>query len=137
MGLTVYTGGTFDLFHAGHANFLRQCSLIGDVIVSLNTDQFITEYKGKPPVMTYEERASVLRACRYVTGVIPNAAGKDSREAILEVKPDVIAIGSDWATKDYYKQMGFNQAWLDEQGIWLCYIPYTSGISTTAIKQRL
>jgi hypothetical protein len=33
--------------------------------------------------------------------------------------------------------MGFDQDWLDERGIGLIYIPYTDGISTTAIKQRL
>ena len=49
----VYTGGTFDLFHRGHANFLRQCKEIGDhLTVSLNTDEFIYRYKGTYPVMS-------------------------------------------------------------------------------------
>jgi len=51
MGL-IYTGGTFDLFHAGHVEFLRRCSDLGRVLVSLNTDEFIEEYKGKPPVIS-------------------------------------------------------------------------------------
>ena len=38
----LYTGGTFDLFHSGHVNFLSRCKLLADeVVVSLNTDQFI------------------------------------------------------------------------------------------------
>jgi glycerol-3-phosphate cytidylyltransferase len=61
----------------------------------------------------------------------------ESREAIEAVQPDLIVIGSDWARRDYYKQMGFTQDWLDERGIGLCYIPYTHGISSTEIKQRL
>jgi cytidyltransferase-like protein len=53
MGLRVYTGGTFDLFHAGHVKFLKRCQEIagiaGGVTVSLNTDEFIYEYKKVKP----------------------------------------------------------------------------------------
>lgn len=136
MGL-VYTGGTFDLFHSNHAAFLERCADFGSVVVSLNTDEFITAYKGKPPVMTYNERKAVLEACRWVDEVIPNIDGADSRTAIESVNPNLIAIGSDWARRDYHKQMGFTQDWLDERGISLLYIPYGAGVSSTAIKKRL
>lgn len=137
MGLRVYTGGTFDLLHKGHVNFLRRCSEFGSVTVALNTDEFIEAYKGKAPVMSYDERAEVLLGLRYVDEVVPNVGGADSRISIELSSPDVIAIGSDWARKDYYKQMMFTQDWLDERGIMLLYIPYTDGISSTDIKRRL
>lgn len=137
MGLTVYTGGTFDLFHRGHANFLQRCKEIGEVTVALNTDEFIWEYKNKMPIMTYTEREEVLIACRYVDRVIPNFGGANSKPSIELIQPDIIIIGSDWARKDYYAQMQFDQDWLDERGIALCYIPYTDGISSTKVKGRL
>lgn len=137
MGLTVYTGGTFDLYHSGHANFLARCAELGDVVVSLNTDEFIQAYKGKPPVISYAEREAVLLSCRSVSAVIPNFGGADSTPAIEMTSPNIIAIGSDWARRDYYAQMGFSQDWLDDRGISLIYIPYTAGISSTAIKARL
>ena len=137
MGLTVYTGGTFDLFHRGHVNFLQRCKEIGEVTVALNTDEFIWEYKNKMPVMTYTEREEVLMACRYVDRVIPNFGGANSKPSIELIQPDMIVIGSDWARKDYYAQMQFDQDWLDERGIALCYIPYTNGISSTKVKGRL
>jgi glycerol-3-phosphate cytidylyltransferase len=137
MGLTVYTGGTFDLIHSGHVNFLRQCAEIGQVTVALNTDEFIKAYKGKPPIMTYNERKAVLWELRCVHKVVANEGGADSTQAIEAVDPDVIAIGSDWARRDYYKQMGFTQDWLDERNIMLLYIPYTQGISTTELKRRI
>ena len=141
MGLKVYTGGSFDLFHSGHARFLERCKTLagadGEVIVSLNTDEFIKEYKGKGLVMNYEERKSVLLSCRYVDDVVPNLGGANSCLAIELVKPDLVVIGSDWARRDYYSQMGFDQDWLDERGIGLAYIPYTQGISSTDIKSRL
>ncbi len=135
--MKVYTGGTFDLFHAGHLSFLEKCSLFGEVWVALNTDEFIAAYKGNPPVMTLEERMAVLLGCRYVQGVIVNSGGRDSKPCILEVKPDLIAIGSDWARRDYYQQMSFDQDFLDEHNISLVYIPYTVGISSTDIKLRM
>lgn len=135
--MIVYTGGTFDLPHWGHVEFLRRCAEFGNVVVSLNTDEFITAYKGDPPVMSFEERATVLEEFRSVSLVIANTGGADSREAIESVAPDVIAIGSDWARRDYYSQMGFDQGWLDVRGIGLLYLPYTTGISSTEIKKRL
>ena len=142
MGLRVYTGGTFDLFHVGHLNLLKRCheiaGLTGQVIVSLNTDEFIEKYKSKKPLMSYEDRKAILEACRYVDSVIENYGNEDSKESILLAQLiDIVAIGSDWARKDYYKQMNFTQDWLDDQGISLIYIPYTKNISSTLIKQKI
>ena len=134
---TVYTGGTFDLPHKGHYRLLKRAAEIGRVVVALNTDEFIEKYKGKPPILTYEERKEALLACRWVDEVVPNIGGTDSTISIDLVNPDYVLIGSDWARKDYYAQMGFTQDWLDIRGIGLIYIPYTDGISTTEIKKRM
>lgn len=133
----VYTGGTFDLFHAGHVNFLRQCWELGDVYVALNTDEFIKEYKGKAPIYSYKDRQIILETNMYVSCVIPNTGGADSKPTIERVNPDIIAVGTDWAKKDYYKQMSFTQEWLDENGYLMLYLPYTDVISTTEAKKRV
>lgn len=133
----VYTGGTFDLPHKGHYRLLKRAADIGIVVVALNTDEFIQSYKGKPPILSYEERKEALLACRWVDQVVPNVGGADSKIAIEMVQPDYIIIGSDWARRDYYLQMGFTQDWLDKRGIGLIYVPYTEGISTTDIKNRM
>lgn len=136
--LILYTGGTFDLFHSGHVNFLKGCKKISDtVIVSLNTDDFVKKYKGNTPIMSYEERKEILLGCKYVDQVIENSNGEDSKPAILSVNPQIIAIGDDWAKKDYYKQMSFTQQWLDDNDILLVYIPYKLGISSTELKKRI
>ena len=137
----LFTGGSFDLFHSGHVNFLKQCRKIvgpdGLVVVSLNTDEFIKEYKGRSPIMSYSERETVLLNSVYVDEVVPNIGGADSKPSIEQVNPDFVVIGSDWAKRDYYQQMQFTQEWLDEREIVLCYVPYTEGISTTELKKRL
>jgi cytidyltransferase-like protein len=133
----VYTGGSFDLPHPGHYRLFERASAFGDLIVSLNLDDFVLQYKGVPLVLTYEERREILLACKWVTDVVPNIGGADSKVAIELVKPDFIVIGSDWAKKDYYAQMQFDQDWLDERGIGLVYLPYTKEISTTEIRKRI
>lgn len=137
----VYTGGTFDLFHSGHVNLLKRCRDVagvnGKVVVSLNKDDFIEKYKGKPPLCNDLERSTVLMSCRYVDEVVFNIGGSDSRAAIELVNPDYIVVGSDWANKDYYSQMNFTQEWLDQRDIGLIYIPYSKHISSSEIKNRL
>lgn len=135
--MRVYTGGTYDLFHRGHVNFLRKCAEFGQVTVALNTDEFNFEYKNKTPTMSFEDRKAVLESCKYVSEVVENTGGRDSKPTIMRVRPEIIVAASDWARKDYYKQMSFDQDWLDEQGIALCYIPYSWGISTTEILKKI
>lgn len=137
----VYTGGTFDILHKGHINLLRACKKIsgyeGKVVVGLNTDDFIERYKGGPPHISYVDRKAVLEACKYVDEVVPNEGGEDSTLVLDKVSPAFLVVGSDWAQKDYYKQMGFTQKWLDERNITLIYTPYTQGISSTSIKEKM
>jgi len=138
--LTIYTGGSFDLPHIGHYNFLRQCKeLFPDsfLIVALNTDEFIEKFKGRKPLFSYEERKYFLELIEYVDSVVPNVGNEDSKKTILIYKPKILLIGNDWLEKDYCSQMGFSPEWLREQKITLCYLPYTEGISTTEIKRRL
>lgn len=129
------------MIHNGHIRFLKACRRVagddGVVVVSLNTDAFIQAYKGKSPIMSFDERKEILLGCKYVDRVIANHGGADSKPAIESVMPDFIVIGDDWAKKDYYKQMQFTQAWLDDLEIQLVYVPYTQGISTTDLKRRI
>ena len=134
---TIYTGGSFDILHPGHVFLLKQCKALGKVVVSLNTDKFIESYKGIPPVMNYKEREALLVSSQYVDRIIPNTGGADSKIAILQVKPDIVAIGIDCAVKDYYKQMQFTPEWLEEHNITLIYLPHKERLSSTKIKERV
>ena len=136
--MILYTGGTFDLFHYGHMEFLKACKKISSkVVVSLNTDAFVESYKGSAPILQYWQRQASIRNYDNEIDVVENIGGADSKPAILSVNPDIIAIGDDWCCRDYYEQMSFTREWLQEQNILLVYIPYTKDISTTKIKDKI
>lgn len=144
--MIAYTGGSFDLFHVGHLELLQACRDLvrpgGQVVVSLNTDEFITAYKGRPPVQPYGVRAEMLRACRFVDLVVANVGGSDSRIAIDVVRPDVLVIGADWLDpgndeRRYHAQLGVTPEWLAERGLQIVYVPRTRGTSTTAMRDYL
>jgi glycerol-3-phosphate cytidylyltransferase len=138
---TVYNGGTYDMLHYGHLNMLQKCrnyaGYDGKVVIALNTDEFVMQFKHHMPVMTYDERRKNLMATGLVDRVIRNTSGADSKPTILKVKPDIIVVGSDWARKDYCKQMGFTWDWLDEHHIELVYVNYTWGICSSDLRERL
>ncbi len=139
--MRIYSGGTYDLFHYGHVRLLKRLKKMagkdGVLIVALNTDEFVEQFKGSRPVMNLEERMEVLQSCKYVDEVIVNYSGEDSRPTILKARANFVVTGTDWCERDYMKQMGFTREWLEENKIGFGYIPYTTTISTTDIKKRL
>lgn len=137
--MTVITLGTFDILHAGHINLLKKCRELSDrVVVGLNSDEFIEKYKGKPPVMSYEERKEMIELTGLVDLVVSNSQPDGTIKTLLSnIQPDLIVIGSDWARKDYIGQLGVDWDYLDSKKIGICYVTYTSNISTTEIKKRI
>lgn len=132
--MTVLTIGTFDLFHIGHLNLLDACKLLGDsVVVGVNSDQFVSDYKGSAPIVRENDRAELITRLGFKTEINDSAG----RELIERVHPRYLVIGSDWARKDYLAQIGMTQDELDKLDIILCYVPYTPNISTTELKRRI
>lgn len=133
--------GTFDMVHRGHLVLFKRCRELagnGKVIIGLNTDEFVTKYKGKPPIMTYQERYDTIMETGLVDEIIPNdQATGDARQVIKDSGANLIVVGSDWARKDYVGQLGVNWDWLDRQDIGIAYVNYTHGISTTELKRRI
>jgi len=132
----VYVGGTFDLFHSGHVNLLRRAAEYGDVYVALNTDEFAARYKRRP-ILTIAERTILVLSCRYVYDVLPNLGAWDSKFTIARVGPRYIVHGDDWTGKAYLEQLAVTEEWLEQRGIELLYLPYTDGISSSDIEERV
>ena len=87
----VLTIGTFDTPHIAHALLFKRCEQLGNLTVGVNSDEFIEKYKGKPPLFTFEERATLIARLGYKV-LINTSAGA---ELIRQVNPDILVIGSD------------------------------------------
>ena len=139
--MRVLNCGTYDLLHPGHLFVFRQlrdlAGVNGEVVVGLNGDDFVEEFKGHPPVQTYEQRFAMLLSMRDIDRVVPNTGGADSRPMIEVVRPHIIAAGHDWYSDDdsrYCRQMGFTKEWLADRGIRLSYLKWMEGYSSTNLR---
>ena len=95
-GARVLVGGCFDIFHYGHFAFLEQAKQMGDrLIIALESDNFIVQYKGRTPVHTQEQRARILASLRIVDAVVLLPllkSDEDYRQLVHSLKPQVIAV---------------------------------------------
>ena len=128
-----YTTGVFDLFHHGHVNLLRNAKSMCDrLIVGVTTDEKVI-YKGKKAVISFNDRISVVRSCRYVDIAIPQT-DHDKIAAHDMLKYDILFVGSDWHGDQKWVE---TEGLLKERGSKIIYFPYTKSISSTMINDLL
>ena len=81
--IIVLSGG-FDPVHKGHLRMFREASWLGhQVIVGLNSDEWLIRKKGKP-FMDFKERKEILEAFRYINQVIPFDDSDDTACDVIE-----------------------------------------------------
>ena len=130
----VYADICGDLLHAGHMEFFKKARSLGDeLIIGVLADEDVASYK-RAPVLTLNERVSMVKACRYVDEVIVGAPLYASKEYLQNLKIDVVVHGDDFDPLDPLTQSQYGSA--IKMGIFK-QIPYTDGISTTEIIERI
>ncbi len=128
----VYVDMVADLFHYGHANFLRQAKQFGDhLIVGIHSDEVVKEYK-RTPILTMRERVDTVSSCRYVDEVISDAPLIVDSKWLNTHRIDLVVHGDDFS--EHMKQLCYKVP--INLGI-LRLVSYTSSISTTEIIQRI
>lgn len=89
----IYADGVYDLFHFGHALQLRQAKLSFPsvyLIVGVNSDEQVHQYKGRP-VMDHIERIEAVQHCRWVDEVLPGAPWVIEEDFIHKYQIDYVA----------------------------------------------
>ena len=121
------TYGTFDTFHIGHLNLLKNIrSRCKKLIVGVSTDEF-NEDKGKKTLVPFEQRLAIVSAIRYVDVAIAEHNWDQKVQDIQAHGVTSFYIGDDWAGKfDHLNS--------------ICavhYLPRTLGISSTVLKEKI
>lgn len=128
-----YTQGTFDMFHIGHLNLLHQAKeLCEELIVGVNSDQLVKDYKQKVPVVNECDRAAIIAELRCVDKVVLCDTLKKT-DAWQLLHFDAIFIGSDWKGNARWKQTENDLAPL---GADVVYLKHTDGISSTLLRDK-
>lgn len=129
-----YTAGVFDLFHVGHLNILKKAKEYCDeLIVGVSTDELVSNYKNKVPVIPYEERIAIVSAIKYVDKVVPQV-NRNKFEAWENLKFDVMFVGDDWKGSKLFTEVEHQ---FREVGVDIVYFPYTQGTSSTMLREKI
>jgi rfaE bifunctional protein nucleotidyltransferase chain/domain len=132
----VYVIGVFDLFHSGHVRLLQRAKALGDkLIVAINGDDMVAQYKRRP-YLNEDERLEVVQSCRYVDEAFI-IREFDNKEYIIRHGINVIVHGDDWKGDSYLQQIRVTPEFVQEHGVELTFLPYTSGISTSDLINRI
>lgn len=131
---TGYTDGVFDMFHVGHLNMINKAkSFCEYLIVGVHGDEVVKEYKQYRPIIDENERLNIVSCIRSVDKAVITRF-RDKLELKKLYNFDVVFIGDDWKGTERWN---YFEKELKLVGVDVIYIPYTEGISSSAIRKRL
>ena len=125
-----FTCSCFDLLHAGHIIMLQYAKARCDrLIVGLHTDPTIDRPDTKnKPIQSLEERQIQLEAVKYVDEVFTYDTEEDLYKKLLDIKPDVRILGSDYINKSFTG---------DDLDIQIYYHDRNHNYSTTNLRKKI
>lgn len=123
----VITYGTFDMFHRGHRNLLKNAKALGDYLIVGVTSENFDRNRGKLNVHdSLMERIENVRKSGYADEIIVEEYVGQKIDDIRKYDIDIFTVGSDWVGHfDYLKEY-----------CEVRYLPRTKGISSTEIRNR-
>ncbi len=128
-----YSQGVFDMFHIGHLNLINHAKEYCDhLIIGVNSDRLVSEYKQKTTVIPEEERLAIVRNIKAVDeAFLVNTL--DKIDIMKEHPFDVIFIGDDWKGNARWAQ---TEAELAHYGIQVIYLPHTPERTSTELRKE-
>lgn len=129
-----YTDGVYDLFHVGHLNMIQTASAYCDyLIVGVHGDAVVEEYKNRKPIVNENDRRRIIESIKGVDRA-EITRFRDKLKLWELYHFDAVFIGDDW--KGTERWVKYEKA-LGDIGVDVIYVPYTKGISTTKIREKI
>lgn len=133
--MNIYADMVADLFHYGHVRFLKRIKEKypnDKLIIGIHHDDEVEIYK-RIPIMSLSERVEVVKACKYVDDVIPNAPVNITEEYLEKHNIDLVIHAHFESENSRYEKMYEIPSKLNK----FKRLEPTIGISTTQILERI
>ena len=115
----IILSGGFDPVHKGHIRMFREAANLGaQVIVGLNSDEWLTRKKGKP-FMKFEERKEIIEGFKYVNQVIPFDDSDDTASDLIRRVHNIYdceEFEHDYSDNDHMGMVGYYQIYFANGG---------------------
>lgn len=102
------------------------------MIVGVSTDDLVASYKRSAPVISYEDRAEIIRSLSFVNQVVVQENLFDI-EMMKKHGVNVMSIGSDWKEKHDPNL----ERVINDDSIEVVFLPYTESVSSSHIKDSI
>lgn len=131
---TGYTDGVYDLFHVGHLNMIQTAKKYCEyLIVGVHGDDVVEDYKRRRPIINETDWKRIIESVKGVDRAEINRF-RDKLRLWELYRFDVIFIGDDWKGTERWNHF---EKVLAEINVDVVYVPYTKGISTTDIRNKI
>lgn len=129
-----YTTGVFDMFHIGHLHLLKKAKRHCDyLIVGVSTDELVSSYKNKTPIIPFEHRLEIVNSLEVVDEVVVQSH-RDKIKQFHEIRYDLMFVGDDWKGSPLFNEV---EAELGKHGASVIYFEYTKAVSSTKFTSIL
>ena len=93
----VITYGTYDLFHEGHYNLLKNAKALGDYLIVGVTSDYFDKSRGKFNVRdSLMTRIDNVRATGFADEIVVEEYFGQKIDDIKRFNVDIFTVGSDW-----------------------------------------
>lgn len=125
-----YLSGTFDLFHVGHLNLLKNAKKHCDyLIVGVHPD---ASHKGKKTFIPFEERKQIVASNMYVDEVVTSTPEDSAAWDLFHY--NYLFVGSDYKGTERFNKY---EEYFSDKDAEIIYFPYTQGTSSTEIRKTV